>query len=158
MTTVQTATRGRDLIDHELFDRLAADVARDHGHRLDTAGRIVDQAVVYLVACSRTYEPIGPSPLVDHGWHAFILRTADYRSFCETVLGRFVDHYPNDTRPPATERARTAARTLDAVYATGLAVDADMWAQEVPCSSCTDTKDGGDGDGCHKGCHGSKSK
>lgn len=157
MTAVLTkAKHGRDLVDEPLFHRLVHDVQRDHGHEHETATRIVDQALVYLVACARTTAPIGPSPLVDQGWHAFILRTAAYREFCATALGTFVDHYPNDARPANEERAATLARTREAVHATGLHVDAELWTRDVGCESCTDTKTGGDGDGCHQGCHDSK--
>ncbi|QBI53405.1 glycine-rich domain-containing protein [Streptomonospora litoralis] len=159
MSTTTATTRGRDLIAPELFNRLTDDVTRDpHCPDRDTAERIVDQAVVFLVACALSDDPIGPSPLVDLGWHAFILRTADYRRFCNTVLGEFVDHVPNDTAPTIEQRTASAARTLDALHATGLQVDTGVWAQEMPCSSCSDTKTGGDGDGCHKGCHDSQAK
>lgn len=157
-TVLTRADRGRDLIDPALFDRLVGDVRDGYGHDHQTASRIVDQALVYLVACARTRESIGPSPLVDRGWHAFILRTAAYRDFCETVLGTFIDHYPNDTRPDAARQEAVAVRTLEAVRATGLHVDTAVWSLQVPCGGCSGTKTGGDGDGCHKGCHDSQAR
>ena len=35
-----------------------------------------------------------PSKQVDVIWHAHILDTRAYREDCETVFGRFIDHYP----------------------------------------------------------------
>ena len=35
-----------------------------------------------------------PSKVVDKIWHAHILDTRAYREDCETVFGRFIDHYP----------------------------------------------------------------
>ena len=35
-----------------------------------------------------------PSKLVDQVWHAHILDTRAYREDCNTVFGRFIDHYP----------------------------------------------------------------
>ncbi|WP_219932527.1 hypothetical protein [Microbulbifer sp. YPW1] len=35
-----------------------------------------------------------PSKLVDQVWHAHILDTRAYRQDCNTVFGRFIDHYP----------------------------------------------------------------
>ncbi|OLT27416.1 hypothetical protein BJF83_02340 [Nocardiopsis sp. CNR-923] len=152
------ATHGADLIDPHLFDRLVSDVQRDHARDRATSARIVDQSLVYLVACSHTPSPISPTPLVDLGWHAFILRTSEYREFCRDVLGGFIDHHPNDARPNDAEREATAERTLRAVLDTGLHVEHDLWTEDAGCSSCTDTKTGGDGDGCHQGCHDSKVK
>ena len=37
-----------------------------------------------------------PSKEVDELWHLFILFTADYREFCHTYLGQFLDHVPLD--------------------------------------------------------------
>ncbi|MDS1268713.1 hypothetical protein RIF23_00220 [Lipingzhangella sp. LS1_29] len=160
MTAILTrASRGQDLVDPALLEHLVNDVRREHGHNHATAERIVDQALVYLVACGRTSEPIGPSELVDRGWHAFILRTAEYRDFCARVLGSFVDHHPNDVRPTTVQRASMNARTLDAVYATGLYVDLEMWAEIATSgSNCSDAGSGGSGDGCHKGCHDSQAR
>ncbi|CAM3773400.1 hypothetical protein [Nocardiopsis rhodophaea] len=157
-TALAGITRGKELIALSLFDLIAGDVQRAHDHDAQTAERIVDQVLVFLLACANTPSRIGPSPMVDQGWHAFILRTSEYREFCQNVLETFVDHFPNDVMPSEKERTATAARTLDALHATGLYIDSEMWAQDVPCSSCADTQTGGDGDGCHKGCHDSQSK
>jgi len=35
-----------------------------------------------------------PSKLVDQIWHAHILDTRAYREDCNTIFGRFIDHYP----------------------------------------------------------------
>ena len=35
-----------------------------------------------------------PSKMVDKVWHAHILDTRAYREDCESVFGRFIDHYP----------------------------------------------------------------
>lgn len=35
-----------------------------------------------------------PSKIVDAVWHVHILDTRAYRQDCETVFGRFIDHYP----------------------------------------------------------------
>jgi hypothetical protein len=35
-----------------------------------------------------------PSKLVDKVWHAHILDTRAYREDCNTVFGRFIDHFP----------------------------------------------------------------
>lgn len=37
---------------------------------------------------------IVPSKRADLVWHAHILHTSNYREFCDTVFGRFIDHNP----------------------------------------------------------------
>jgi hypothetical protein len=39
-------------------------------------------------------------PKVDEVWHQFILFTSQYREFCETAIGRFVNHQPNTSVTP----------------------------------------------------------
>jgi hypothetical protein len=34
------------------------------------------------------------SPLIDEVWHAHILCTKDYRTFCADVFGEYLDHLP----------------------------------------------------------------
>ncbi len=40
------------------------------------------------------------SKLVDEVWHAHILFTIDYASFCDEAFGRFVHHVPNTSYAP----------------------------------------------------------
>lgn len=35
-----------------------------------------------------------PSPLIDEGWHTFILFTRDYQEFCHKYFGVFIHHRP----------------------------------------------------------------
>lgn len=49
-----------------------------------------------FLSLKRLYPSIAlvPSKQVDTIWHAHILDTRAYRSDCEKVFGRFIDHYP----------------------------------------------------------------
>ncbi len=49
-----------------------------------------------------------PTHLADKIWHGHLLDSADYRGFCERVVGEFIDHHP------AGRRTRE-----DHLYATG---------------------------------------
>src|SRR5579859_3695437 len=40
------------------------------------------------------YDAFVPAQKVDFAWHEFILRTRQYREFCEEFVGAFVDHNP----------------------------------------------------------------
>ncbi|MBE1878710.1 glycine-rich domain-containing protein [Myceligenerans pegani] len=139
--TEHTLREGRELIDHELFQRLADRVAKEHGHGTALAERIVDQALAFLAVSATTDEALSPSPLVDHGWHEFILHTIDYARFCDQIAGRFLHHVPTDPADPNTtgEAAHdTLTRTVDAISAAGFYVDTELWptGNHVECSQC----------------------
>ena len=55
----------------------------------------------FLLICSVSDAPVSMlGKKVDGVWHEFILFTKAYREFCETYLGKFVDHTPNTTSAP----------------------------------------------------------
>ncbi|RPF20784.1 glycine-rich domain-containing protein [Myceligenerans xiligouense] len=144
MTTITEPTlrEGRELIDHDLFQILTDRVAVEHGHDPALAERIVDQALAFLATSARhAGRPLSPSPLVDHGWHEFILHTRDYATFCDRVAGRFLHHVPTD--PTDTDVTGITAhdrlvRTVDAISAAGFYVDTDLWptGHHIECSQC----------------------
>ncbi|GIF09939.1 glycine-rich domain-containing protein [Actinoplanes siamensis] len=133
--TQPTLRDGRTLLDTAMFDRLVRRIAAEHPELApDMPARIMDQALAFLGATATTTQPIGPSELVDIGWHTFILYTVDYARFCDDVAGRFIHHVPNEdetaiprgeagmlqiadcetgnckcTKPPTAEQCRNAA-------------------------------------------------
>ncbi|WP_245614440.1 hypothetical protein [Actinokineospora inagensis] len=140
MTAVSARLRrGRDLIDPDLFDRVAKRVAADHPEVAGFADRIVDQALAFVAAAAgQPREGLVPSPLVDLAWHQLVLRTKDYADLYDRV-GRFVHHVPDDDRA-ATQDGSTSsgavARTIEAISAAGFAVDPPLWLRQGTCTSC----------------------
>lgn len=149
-TTAPTTTRGSSLIPAALFDRLSNRIRTDHPELPDgMPERILDQALAFLGAAAVATEPIGPSDLVDIGWHTFILHTHEYRAFCDRVAGRFVHHEPDD-EVPGTEVNIPKARlstTVTAIRAAGYEIDAALW--DAKPGDCTQ---------CHAGCTDSPGK
>lgn len=145
LLTMSPRSTGRALVSDELFARLSARIAHDHPELdPDLPPRILDQALAFLAACGVTAAPIGPSTLVDIGWHTFILHTHDYAEFCHRIAGRFIHHEPeptpdDDVPPPI---GAPISRTVDAIRAAGFVVDASLWAGEG-AAECTQ---------CHAGC------
>src|SRR5690242_15526602 len=97
--TSQTTSLGlnphRILLPAALADRLVARVAAEHPELPEgMPNRILGQTVAFLEACATATEPIGPSELVDIGWHTFILYTHEYAEFCDQIAGRFIHHVP----------------------------------------------------------------
>lgn len=119
---------GRSLVSEELFERLVSRIVKDEGHDRDLAERIMDQALVFLAACTQEHgAPLSPTPLVDVGWHTFILHTRDYSEFCQRIAGRMIHHVPDvETVTPraATDRQQ---HTIDVILATGYEMDRGLW-------------------------------
>ncbi|HEX5200919.1 MAG TPA: hypothetical protein VFW27_13390 [Actinoplanes sp.] len=108
------------------------------------ARRIVDQALAFLAACAVTTKPIGPSELVDIGWHTFILHTIDYAEFCDRIAGRFIHHVPDE--PDDGAAGPPLAASAAAVRAAGFRLDQPLWLSGAECSQC------------HAGCHDSPTR
>jgi hypothetical protein len=104
-----------------------ARIAREKEFDGRLTARILDQALGYLrlIACEPG-EAYAPSPLVDIGWHMFILYTREYASFCQSLAGCFIHHTPTDgaDADPATY---SIARTVAAMTVHGLTVDDELW-------------------------------
>lgn len=137
---------GRTLLHEDDFLVLTARIAAAHP-RLDppTAARIADQTLAFLAACAVATEPIGPSDLVDIGWHAFLLDTAGYAAFCERVAGRFIHHVPDASSPAPGERV-PLRRAVTAITVAGYQVDPDLWGDVDGPDRARCTQ-------CHAGCH-----
>ncbi|MEU1601830.1 glycine-rich domain-containing protein [Micromonospora matsumotoense] len=147
MLLTSTSRAGRELVSDELFTRLARRIAHDHPELSpDLPARIADQALAFLGACAVTTESIGPSEMVDIGWHTFILHTRDYADFCERTAGRFIHHEPeptSDDPPPSSPEPIGApiSRTVSAIVAAGFTLDHPLWVGVA--AECTQ---------CHAGC------
>lgn len=99
------------------------------------AERIMDGTVIYLKLCadSLSGEPFSPSPLVDIGWHCFILYTREYAEFCERLAGRFIHHAPSDVPGVVYAFKGSTDKTVAALQARGLPVDAGIWVGAAAC-------------------------
>ena len=129
-------TRPRDLIATSLFRKLTDRVIAADGYDQDTAERITEQALAFLVACSRYPDGhLVPSQAVDAGWHAFILHTADYTEFCQRVAGRFIHHRPSGPGEAAPGQQAIGV-TIAAMRDAGLPTDPDLWVPAAECSQC----------------------
>lgn len=52
-----------------------------------------------------------PSQAVDEAWHAFILSTKAYASFCQRAFGKFLHHHPAETMATPTQASLGIKRT-----------------------------------------------
>lgn len=157
-----TISRGRDLIDENLWSRITYRIAKDEDMTLGLAERILDQALAFLALCAEKQETdvrYSPSATVDIGWHTFILYTREYLAFCNEIAGGYIHHEPSDI-PGMTYPRGQIGRTVEALIARGFYVDKPLWLQAdtdlralsqgaADCNSyCTgDSCSGGGGDG-----------
>jgi hypothetical protein len=140
----------KGLISDQLWNRLINRIIQDENLDLALAQSIMDQALGFLRLCAKTTdESFSPSPLVDIGWHTFILYTRDYAEFCERIARRFIHHAPSDEENTDYGPDRIT-RTVAALKQHGIAVDEELWAQ-APARSIGPRCKGGGGDGCGGG-------
>ncbi|MER7750758.1 hypothetical protein [Kitasatospora sp. NPDC097643] len=136
-------------MDPELFGRMVARIVTDEDMDRPLAERVMDQALAFLGACAeRPGLGLGPSSLVDIGWHTFILHTREYAAFCHGIAGHFMHHVPTDEENPGD--GTTVADTVNAIRECGFEVDAALWA--TCAADCEFTKKCGSCSQCQKGC------
>ena len=134
------------MISSSLRERLVNRIVNDEEMPHDLAERILDQAIGYLRLAS--IEPEGhysPSPLVDIGWHTFILYTREYSQFCSDITnGGFIHHEPTDEEG-VPNLSSGPIGTMQAMQKNGIVVDEPLWAHMhsgdcVNCNSCRSSK------------------
>jgi hypothetical protein len=143
-----------------LFNQLTARIRSEHPELdADLPDRIMDQALAFLGTCAVTTVPIGPSALVDIGWHTFILDTVEYAEFCDRIAGRFIHHVLDDRSAgpyeiPDNDRhtvPATLADTVTAISAAGYRIDGQLWTKSDP-ADCNVSGEGDKCSQCHAGC------
>jgi hypothetical protein len=143
----------RQLIDEHLWSRLVRRIAADlefqqsfgkesNGSQRRWAERILDQALAFLRLCAEGQDgPYSPSPLVDIGWHNYLMYTAEYEEFCLRIAGRFIHHRPNDDG--GTTDTSVVAHTVASMRTLGLVVDGELWPSDEQGDKCYACSDGG---------------
>ena len=150
VTTVAPASvplANLSMISEALCARLVNRIEQDEEMPRELAERILDQALGYLKLASIVPDGhFSPSPLVDIGWHTFILYTREYDKFCrELTGGRFIHHEPTDEEG-VLNLSSGPTGTMQAMKERGIVVDELLWAHmhAGDCSNCN----GGQGCKC----------
>lgn len=142
----------RTLISILLWERLVARIQKEQNIAREKAERIMDSALGFLHLCAKNPgKRFSPSPLVDVGWHTFLMYTQDYAKFCMQQAGRFIHHEPNDN-PAVVMTSGGACATIAFMNAGGISFDAEMWKHASSGSDCTVDCDGGGGPCANSDC------
>lgn len=98
--------------------------AEDYPVTVKQAQHLFEQTKMFLIVCSVSDIPFSPSKILDEMWHYFVLHTKDYRYFCETHIGFFLDHVPTEphNRPQTTQAMIELATKIF-----GDAIDLAIW-------------------------------
>lgn len=131
MTAVQqyvpeTTVNYRELVPDVTFRRLVNRIVADEGIELPLAEEIMEAALCFLSLSVENGGGLSPSPLVDIGWHTFILYTREYAAFCQRIAGRFIHHEPNDN-PDAPQAPGGIQRTIDYMRSRGVPYNELLW-------------------------------
>jgi hypothetical protein len=86
-------------------------IERDAGVDSETARAWFAEMLVFLDMAADSKRFISPPEPVDVAWHAFILHTRDYESYCRERYGRVIHHQPTGAPDPEAYRRAYERRT-----------------------------------------------
>ncbi|MBX4209462.1 hypothetical protein KW799_02120 [Candidatus Parcubacteria bacterium] len=69
---------------------------------------------LYICGLAPTGSGFSPTPIIDEGWHNFILFTKDYEEFCLQFFDRFIHHVPKNKAEGEIGGKYSGQRTLAA--------------------------------------------
>jgi hypothetical protein len=84
------------------------------GLTLDEGTLLWGELVKFLLFCAFTPNCLSPSLVVDELWHDFLIDTREYRKFCQTMTGRFIDHVPLEN--PNPDAYQNSLRLIEASF------------------------------------------
>jgi hypothetical protein len=108
----------------------------------------------FLFICSVSDKPVAMlDDRVDQMWHEFLVFTKEYRDFCQSYLGKFIDHRPNVSTSPTTLGSKWVFEKMYTEYfgeppngywasAYAKVLDGDP-NQRLDCQSCASGECGG---------------
>lgn len=91
----------------------------------------------FLALSTLVNVPLAPSPVIDDGWHEFLMYTEDYQRFCRDCVGKFIHHRPTDpSGEPEEELRQIVENTLSVARATFGALSAN-WSFRRASADCS---------------------
>ena len=84
-------------------DAVVARIKRELGCSHEKAVSVFEDTKKFLWLCTEGAGSCIPSPVIDEGWHTFLLFTKDYQDFCQKYLGKFIHHRPSRPEDPPND-------------------------------------------------------
>lgn len=126
--------------DQPNFDRVANAIHLKDGLDRETAGKALDQAVIFIHAAGRHHNlGLSPSEIVDKAWDRLIQYTMIYSGLCQRLCGRYIHHTPMDAAPvhvPKGFTILTPFQTFELLRQDGYWVHEELW----PADSLAEAK------------------
>ncbi len=121
---------------------------RESGITREEAASLFDGLLQWfsVIPFARKGQPVQMVGSIDQLWHAFVLHTKLYRTFCDRFFGRYIDHDSLDRLDAETSKkqyARSTLATLRQEFGDDVHPAFVDLAQQVTC--CYGQCDDGDG-------------
>jgi hypothetical protein len=84
-------------------------ISEENQVSFEDASELFRQMLDYLDLCNTSNQSPSPPKEIDSAWHAFILDTLSYASYCYERFGRFLHHVPAEMTEDEYALARQSA-------------------------------------------------
>ena len=128
----------QDALAHVVEAEMVTRVAKDLGVTPQRAEQLIDETKRFLVMGRLVGSQLAPSPQIDDVWHAWILYTKDYHSFCEKA-GGYIHHKPIPPGSPAQPPLEPTIALMRAGYGH---IDESVWPVALGSRGIMDCKMG----------------
>lgn len=124
------------------FEKVRSKLLYDN-YSLEMAEKCIEEYKKFMsIACCQKEAEFGMSGPVDDVWHAHILDTIDYMSFCIEFAGEYLHHVPATSKDNNADLQRSYARLLSALEANFGLVDDSVWPtaadiNTIQCAGCS---------------------
>lgn len=117
----------RNAVSEVTRQRLIGRLQKDHGYSEAEAADVLSATIDFLkLIALNPGRCFAPSEKVDDGWHTFLLYTREYRAFCHTIAGRFIEHAPADN-PEETRGMPNTVDTVEFMQEHGIEFNESLW-------------------------------
>ena len=127
-------------LEADASERIISRIIKEHECSRELAEAILHETLTFMhVSAHNLGGGLGPSPIVDIGWHTFILHTVAYTEYCQRAFGFYLHHNPF-TETEQQTIARPIADTVAFMAENGIVYDPNLWESAACCTPGTSCK------------------
>lgn len=121
-------------LEADASERIISRIIKEHECSRELAEAILHETLTFMhVSVHNLGQGLGPSPIVDIGWHTFILHTVAYTEYCQAAFGFYLHHNPF-TESEQRTIARPITDTVEFMEQNGIVYDPKLWESAACCS------------------------